>query len=36
MIAEHTATTVIHSGDELTVGPYGELVIEVSSDNEEK
>ena len=36
VIAEHTATTVIHSGDELTVGPYGELVIDVSSDNEEK
>jgi len=36
VIAEHTATTVIHKGDELTVGPYGELVIEVSNDVEGK
>ena len=36
VIAEHTATTVIHNGDELTVGPYGELVIEVSNNVEEK
>jgi N-methylhydantoinase A len=36
VIAEHTATTVIHKGDLLKVGPYGELVIEVSNDVEEK
>jgi len=30
VIAEHTATTVIHLGDHLTVGAYGELVIEIS------
>jgi N-methylhydantoinase A len=29
VIAEHTATTVIHLGDQLTVGAYGELVIEI-------
>ncbi len=27
VIAEHTATTVMHAGDALHVGPYGELVI---------
>ncbi|TNC25507.1 hydantoinase/oxoprolinase family protein [Amycolatopsis alkalitolerans] len=30
VIAEHTATTVIHAGHHLRVGPYGELVIGVS------
>ena len=35
VIAEHTATTVIHSGDELKVGSYGELVIEVSQESQE-
>ncbi|WP_405146312.1 hydantoinase/oxoprolinase family protein [Sphaerisporangium sp. NBC_01403] len=30
VIAEHTATSVIHAGDRLTVGPYGELVISVA------
>lgn len=29
VIAEHTATTVIHAGDTLRVGRYGELVITV-------
>ena len=29
VIHEHTATTVIHAGDELRVGPYGEMVITV-------
>lgn len=29
VIAEHTATTVIHAGDHLRVGPHGELVITV-------
>jgi len=27
VIAEHTATTVIHAGDHLRVGPHGEMVI---------
>jgi len=27
VIAEHTATTVIHVGDRLRVGPHGEMVI---------
>lgn len=30
VIAEHTATTVIHTGDTLRVGRFGELVITVS------
>lgn len=29
VIAEHTATTVLHAGDALTVGSHGELVITV-------
>jgi N-methylhydantoinase A len=29
VIAEHTATTVIHKGDILAVGEYGELIIDV-------
>ena len=29
VISEHTATTVIHSGDHLTVGRHGEMVITV-------
>jgi len=29
VIAEHTATTVIHTGDRLRVGEHGELVITV-------
>lgn len=33
VIAEHTATTVIHKGDQLTVGAYGELVIQVSQES---
>jgi N-methylhydantoinase A len=32
VIAEHTATTVIHAGDHLRVGAYGELVITVGGD----
>ncbi len=31
VITEHTATTVIHTGDRLTVGRYGELIITVGS-----
>jgi N-methylhydantoinase A len=27
VITEHTATTVLHAGDELTVGPHGEMTI---------
>jgi N-methylhydantoinase A len=29
VITEHTATTVMHAGDRLEVGPYGELVISI-------
>ncbi|WP_049572775.1 hydantoinase/oxoprolinase family protein [Streptomyces sp. SBT349] len=32
VITEHTATTVIHRGDRLEVGPYGELVITVAGE----
>ncbi len=32
VITEHTATTVIHDGDQLTVGRYGELVIELRGE----
>jgi N-methylhydantoinase A len=35
VVAEHTATTVIHRGDVLTVGPYGEMVIRMSTTSEE-
>jgi N-methylhydantoinase A len=31
VITEHTATTVIHAGDVLTVGSYGELVIAINA-----
>jgi N-methylhydantoinase A len=31
VIAEHTATTVVHAGDELTVGRYGEMIISLRS-----
>ncbi|HVV20102.1 MAG TPA: hydantoinase/oxoprolinase family protein [Pseudonocardiaceae bacterium] len=32
VIAEHTATTVIHTGDHLRVGAHGELLITVGGD----
>ncbi|MBF0817288.1 hydantoinase/oxoprolinase family protein [Microbacterium paludicola] len=32
VITEHTATTVIHAGDVLTVGSYGELNIAVETE----
>jgi N-methylhydantoinase A len=32
VIAEHTATTVIHAGDVLRVGDHGEMVIMVSGE----
>jgi N-methylhydantoinase A len=35
VVAEHTATTVLHDGDELTVGRHGELVISVRPDRPE-
>ncbi len=35
VIAEHTATTVMHAGDVLEVGPYGELVITMKNDSGE-
>jgi N-methylhydantoinase A len=31
IIAEHTATTVIHSADLLRVGDHGEMVITVAT-----
>jgi N-methylhydantoinase A len=34
VIAEHTATTVIHAGDLLRVGDYGEMVITVATEKE--
>ncbi|MEU9889789.1 hydantoinase/oxoprolinase family protein [Sphaerisporangium sp. NPDC051011] len=34
VIAEHTATTVLHAGDGLVVGSYGELVISVNHQTE--
>ena len=30
IIEERSSTTVVHAGDSLTVGPYGELVIETA------
>ncbi|MFF7369671.1 hydantoinase/oxoprolinase family protein [Streptomyces tricolor] len=33
VIAEHTATTVIHEGDRLEVGPLGEMVITLHHDH---
>ncbi|GAA0974763.1 hydantoinase/oxoprolinase family protein [Acrocarpospora macrocephala] len=35
VIAEHTATTVLHAGDTLRVGPYGEMVISVAPVSKE-
>lgn len=35
VIAEHTATSVIHAGDTLRVGPHGEMVISVGSATRE-
>jgi N-methylhydantoinase A len=32
VITEHTATTVMHTGDVLTVGRYGELIISLAAD----
>ncbi|WP_111721389.1 hydantoinase/oxoprolinase family protein [Homoserinimonas sp. OAct 916] len=31
VVTEHTATTVMHTGDTLTVGRYGELIISVAA-----
>jgi len=31
IVEEPSSTTVIHSGDVLTVGDYGELVIEIGA-----
>lgn len=33
VITEHTATTVLHDGDELTVGGYGELLIAIGTES---
>jgi N-methylhydantoinase A len=35
VIAEHTATTVIHEGDHLEVGAIGEMVIALGSESKE-
>lgn len=35
VITEHTATTVMHEGDTLRVGPYGELVITIATPETE-
>lgn len=32
VITEHTATTVMHAGDVLEVGPYGELIISIKNE----
>jgi N-methylhydantoinase A len=32
IVEEHTATTVLHTGDDLVVGEHGELVITVSPE----
>jgi N-methylhydantoinase A len=32
VIAEHTATTVIHEGDQLRVGEHGEMIITVAAE----
>jgi N-methylhydantoinase B len=34
VITEHTATTVMHSGDTLTVGSHGELIISIAAEQE--
>lgn len=34
IIAEHTATTVIHEGDYLRVGEFGEMIINVKRGNQ--
>lgn len=34
VISEHTATTVIHTGNRLRVGEYGEMVITVNTQSE--
>jgi N-methylhydantoinase A len=31
VVSEHTATTVLHSGDDLVVGSHGEMVIRVAA-----
>ena len=35
VITEHTATTVLHAGDRLEVGAYGELVISIQNELKE-
>jgi N-methylhydantoinase A len=36
VIAEHTATTVIHAGDRLLVGQHGEMVITVNAEGTDR
>ena len=31
VVTEHTATTVMHEGDRLEVGEYGELTISINN-----
>lgn len=33
IVTEHTSTTVVHAGDQVVVGPYGELVITIGGAN---
>lgn len=35
VITEHTATTVMHAGDRLEVGLYGELTISIKNNQKE-
>ncbi|WP_449276974.1 hydantoinase/oxoprolinase family protein [Leucobacter sp. GX24907] len=35
VVTEHTATTVLHEGDRLEVGPYGELIISIQHAQKE-
>ncbi|MCW4457492.1 hydantoinase/oxoprolinase family protein [Microbacterium sp. MPKO10] len=36
IVTEHTATTVLHDGDRLTVGDYGELIIAIKYAEKQK
>lgn len=36
VITEHTATTVLHEGDRLVVGEYGELIITINHHDEQE
>jgi N-methylhydantoinase A len=34
LVEEYASTTIIFSGDQLTVDPFGNLIIEVNHDND--